>query len=102
MQPLRIFSTSNNNNGIRTPEEFEETRKEILAKERAHFESLSEKDKAYFQAYRLSLIKSMEAAWADKTNWFNKVQEMTQDEIEALPKEYLRRFGTYIVKAREQ
>jgi hypothetical protein len=48
-------------------------RKDMIERERAHFNSLSEKDKHYYQAFRLSLIKSIEESWADKNTWWNKL-----------------------------
>ncbi len=74
-QAIRCFSKSGHNDG----EYFEETeqdmkaRKDMIERERAHFNSLSEKDKHYYQAFRLSLIKSIEESWADKNTWWNKL-----------------------------
>lgn len=77
----------------------EKATKEFLERERKHFESLPDKEKHYYQAFRLALIKSVEENWRDKNNWWNKVQTMTQDQIEALPNEYIRKFGSFIIKA---
>ena len=73
----------------------------MLERERAHFDSLSDKERQYYQAFRLSLVKSIEETWRDKNNWWNRVQTMTQEEIEALPNEYIRKFGTFIIRAKE-
>ena len=51
----------------------EQKRQKLIEAERKHFESLSDKEKTYYQAFRLSLIKSMEETWSDKTNWWNRV-----------------------------
>ena len=102
-QAARCFSKSGHNNG----EYFEETeqemksRKEMIERERAHFDSLSDKDKHYYQAFRLSLVKSIEESWSDKNNWWNKLQTLTNDDIDSLPDEYIRKFGTYIVRTQE-
>jgi hypothetical protein len=47
------------------------------------------------------LIKSIEESWAGKNNWWNKVAQMTEEDIDMLPNEYLRKFGTFIVKTEE-
>ena len=73
----------------------------ILERERQHFNSLSDKEKHYYQAFRLSLIKSMEETWNDKNNWWNRVQTMTTEEIETLPNEYVRKFGSFIIRHQE-
>ena len=73
----------------------------LLERERQHFNSLSDKEKHYYQAFRLSLIKSMEETWNDKNNWWNRVQTMTTEEIETLPNEYVRKFGSFIIRHQE-
>ena len=97
---MRGFST-NNNNKDESGLSFEEQRKQVLERERKVFESLSEKDKQYYQAFRLSLIKSIEENWNSSGTWWSKVKTMTPEEIESLPNEYLRKFGSYIVKTWE-
>jgi hypothetical protein len=72
-----------------------------LEKERALFNSLSDKEKQYYQAQRLALIKSMEESWRDGKNWWNKINTMTDDEIETLPNEYIRKFGSFIIRYQE-
>lgn len=72
-----------------------------MLKERAHFESLSDKEKTYYQAYRLALMKKVEQSWTDKNNWWNKIAQMKEEEIDVLPNEYLRKFGTFILKTEE-
>lgn len=73
----------------------------MLEAERKHFDSLSEKEKVYYQALRLSLIKSMQESWNDKTNWWNRVKSMTQEDIENLPNEYIKKFGSFIIRHEE-
>ncbi len=73
----------------------------FLEREKAHFNSLSDKEKQYYQALRLSLIKTVEESWKDKSNWWNKVETMSQNEIETLPDEYIRKFGSFIIKTSE-
>lgn len=90
----RVFSTV-------PPSDEEKRREEFLKKERAHFESLSDRDKAYYQAFRLSLMKSMEEQWKDGNNWWNKIAQMKEEEIDVLPNEYLRKFGGFLVKTEE-
>jgi hypothetical protein len=55
----------------------EEVKQRILEKERAHFNSLPEKDRLYYQAFRQALIKSTEESWNDKNNWWNKISTMS-------------------------
>jgi len=110
---LRLFSSINNNNsgsGINPGHPYnvnevahtdEATKQRILAREKQAFESLSEKEKLHYQAFRLSLIKSMEESWKDKNNWWNKVATMTDEEIETLPNEYIRKFGSFIFRVQE-
>jgi hypothetical protein len=47
------------------------------------------------------LIKKVEESWTDKNNWWNKVAQMKEEEIDVLPNEYLRKFGTFILKTDE-
>jgi uncharacterized protein YeeX (DUF496 family) len=47
------------------------------------------------------LIKTVEESWKDKSNWWNKVETMSQNEIETLPDEYIRKFGSFIIKTSE-
>jgi hypothetical protein len=79
----------------------EQHKTQMIEAERKHFESLSDKEKTYYKAFRLSLIKSMEETWSDKTNWWNRVQTMTEDEIENLPNEYVKKFGSFIIRHQE-
>jgi hypothetical protein len=43
----------------------------------------------------------VEESWTDKNNWWNKVAQMKEEEIDVLPNEYLRKFGTFILKTDE-
>jgi hypothetical protein len=43
----------------------------------------------------------MEESWKDKNNWWNKVATMTDEEIETLPNEYIRKFGSFIFRVQE-
>jgi hypothetical protein len=43
----------------------------------------------------------MEESWNDKNNWWNKVGTMTEQDIEALPNEYIRKFGSFIIRIEE-
>ena len=79
----------------------EQQKNKMFEAERKHFESLSDKEKAYYKAFRMSLIKSMEETWSDKTNWWNRVQTMTEEEIENLPNEYVKKFGSFIIRHEE-
>ena len=79
----------------------EKQKTQMIEAERKHFESLSEKEKTYYKAFRMSLIKSMEETWSGKTNWWNRVQTMTEDEIENLPNEYVKKFGSFIIRHQE-
>lgn len=79
----------------------EQQKNQMFEAERKHFESLSENEKTYYKAFRLSLVKSMEETWSDKTNWWNRVQTMTEDEIENLPNEYVKKFGSFIIRHQE-
>ena len=79
----------------------EAAKQRMIEREKAVFNSLSEKEKQYYQAYRLSLIKSMEEAFNDNKNWWNKIATMTDDEIETLPNEYIRKFGSFIIRYNE-
>ena len=104
--PLRMFSSSPpNNKGHPYNDEqvnFDEaTKQRMLERERAVYNSLPEKEKQYFQAYRLALVKSMEESWNDPKNWWNKFSTMTDDEIETLPNEYIRKFGSFIIRYQE-
>lgn len=90
-----VFSTANNNTDIEAKKEA------FLAKERAHFESLPDKDKKYYQAFRLALIKRVEESWADEKNWWNRISNMSTEEMEVLPNEYVRKFGSFIIKTEE-
>jgi len=101
---MRAFSTSINKGHGYNDEEIkvnEELKAKILERERQHFATLSEKEKQYYQAFRLSLIKSMEESWNDKNNWWNRVQTMSTEEIETLPNEYVRKFGSFIIRHQE-
>ena len=77
---MRGFSTINKGHGYNDEEinQREEVKNRILERERQHFATLSDKEKQYYQAYRLSLIKSLEESWKDKNNWWNKVGTMTE------------------------
>jgi hypothetical protein len=105
--PLRTFSSTSppNNKGHPYNDEtvnFDEaTKQRMLEKERALFNSLSDKEKQYYQAQRLALVKSMEEAWKDNKNWWNKIHTMTDDEIETLPNEYIRKFGSFMIRYQE-
>ena len=79
----------------------EELKKRIIEREKALFNSLSEKEQQYYQAYRLSLVKTMEESWKDNKNWWNKITTMTEDEIETLPNEYIRKFGSFLIRYSE-
>ena len=98
---VRVFSSGINKGHGYNDEEIqmrEEVKNRVLERERSYFNSLSEKEKQYYQAFRLSLVKSIEETWREKNNWWNKVQTMSQDEIEALPNEYMRKFGSFIFR----
>jgi hypothetical protein len=43
----------------------------------------------------------MEETWQDKNNWWNRVANMTEQEIESLPNEYVRKFGSFIIRMEE-
>ena len=43
----------------------------------------------------------MEETWKDNKNWWNKVVNMTEDEIDTLPNEYIRKFGSFIFRVQE-
>ena len=43
----------------------------------------------------------MDESWKDKKNWWNKVGTMTDEEIETLPNEYIRKFGSFIFRVQE-
>ena len=64
----RVFSTA-----TPPPSDEEQKREAFLQKERAHFESLSDKEKVFYKAYRFALLKKVEESWVDKNNWWNKV-----------------------------
>ena len=102
---MRGFSSSGINKGHNYNDEtvdFDENiKKRIIEREKAVYDSLSEKEKQYFQAYRLSLVKTMEESWKDNKNWWNKIATMTDDEIETLPNEYIRKFGSFIIRFEE-
>ena len=101
---MRGFSSSINKGHGYNDEEIqvdEKMKNKLLERERQHFNSLSDKEKHYYQAFRLSLIKSMEETWNDKNNWWNRVQTMTTEEIETLPNEYVRKFGSFIIRHQE-
>ena len=104
LMPMRMFSSGINKGHNYNDDQvkFDEAAKQrILEREKAVFNSLSEKEKQYFQAYRLSLIKSMEESWKDNKNWWNRITTMTDDEIETLPNEYIRKFGSFIIRHEE-
>ena len=76
MLAMRGFSSQINKGHGYNDEEIkvnEELKNKIIDRERQHFASLSDKEKQYYQAFRLSLIKSMEESWKDKNNWWNRV-----------------------------
>ena len=104
MLAMRGFSSGINPGHGYNDEEIkvnEQHKTQMIEAERKHFESLSDKEKTYYKAFRLSLIKSMEETWSDKTNWWNRVQTMTEDEIENLPNEYVKKFGSFIIRHQE-
>ena len=43
----------------------------------------------------------MDEAWTDKTAWWNKIQSMTEEELDVLPDEYLKKFGNFLMKTQE-
>ena len=43
----------------------------------------------------------MEESWKDNKNWWNKITTMTEDEIETLPNEYIRKFGSFLIRYSE-
>jgi hypothetical protein len=43
----------------------------------------------------------LEESWNDKNNWWNKIPNMSEDEIDTLPNEYIRKFGSYIFRVQE-
>ena len=106
---MRLFSTKPpvppNDKGHPYNDEFveydKELKKQVLEREHAHYNSLSEKEKQYFQASRLALVKSMEEAFNDQKNWWNKITTMTDDEMDTLPNEYMRKFGSFIIRYQE-
>lgn len=98
------FSTNNNDNKTdkdKAQELFQNAEKKMLENEAKIRESLSEKERQYYSAYRLAILKHMDDAIADKTNWWNKVKEMTPEQLEELPNEYIRKFGSFIQKIEE-
>ena len=94
--PKSLFTTSNNNNTSNESEDVISARNKVLDQEKAYFNSLSEKEKKFYQAYRISLVKSINESWNDPKAWWNKVKTLTSDEIEMLPEEYLIKFGNFI------
>jgi hypothetical protein len=49
----------------------------------------------------LALIKSIDEEWSNKNNWWNKLQTMSQDDVEVLPNEYVKKFGSFIIRFKE-
>jgi hypothetical protein len=43
----------------------------------------------------------MEESWKEPKNWWNRIATMTDDEIETLPNEYIRKFGSFIIRYNE-
>jgi len=41
----------------------------------------------------------MEEYWLDPKNWWNKIKNMSETEIDLLPDSYLMKFGTFLIKS---
>lgn len=43
----------------------------------------------------------MNEAMADKQSWWNKIKSMSAEQLEELPNEYIRKFGSFVQKIEE-
>ena len=75
-----------------------ETQARFIEKEKKLQESLSEKDRLYYEANRLAVLKSFDEGFKDKNTWWNKLSTMTEDELDQLPPEIIRKFGVFMIK----
>lgn len=46
-------------------------------------------------------MKTIEESWKDKNNWWNKLSTLTSEDLDSLPNEYIRKFGSYIIRTQE-
>jgi hypothetical protein len=67
---------------------------EILSK-------MSEKDKSYFKAYRLALIERGNDVEGDPENWWNKLQQMSKEELEKMPLSFVKKYSSFLIKLKD-
>ena len=58
---------------IHESEALDQARVRVLEQEKKLIESLSEKERVYYEAHRLALTKKTEEYFNDKNVWWNKI-----------------------------
>ena len=94
--PFRTFAKKNDNGNDHLDPEY-------IQKTNDDFEnSLSARQKAYYRADRLALLDYKKEQLVDETSWWNKLATMDADEMELMPYGFIKKYGTFMLKIREQ
>jgi hypothetical protein len=59
---------------------------------------LTEKEKTYYKAVKLNLIRNYAEKDKDTTLWWNKIAAMTNEEQSMLPYSYIKKFSAFYIK----
>ena len=94
---IASFSSDNKNNN----DEIDEKTKKFIEEEKELFNNLTEKQKTFYHAMNLNLLKRYEEFQTDPTLWWNKLAQMTFEEKSMLPSHYIKKFGSFYIKLQE-
>jgi hypothetical protein len=67
--------------GIRIDSHLDDQYSKIKEESKAFFDKLSDKEKKYFIAYRLQMLKTTDEVINDSKVWWNKLREMPEEDI---------------------
>ena len=73
----------------------------VFEEEKKYFDSLSAKDRLYYQAGRLMANKDLDDLVKDKNTWWGRIEAMTEDDMDSLPDEVLKKYQSIIIKGEE-
>ena len=73
----------------------------VVEEEKKYLSSLSEKERVYLQASRIMQTKSLDEYVKDKNTWWGRIQAMSEEEMDTLPDEVLKKYSSFVIKGEE-
>jgi len=93
-QQVRQFANKNDANDHLDPALIEKYKNDFE-------ESLDARQKAFYRADRLALLDNKREIFTEENNWWNKLKSMNEDELELMPYGFIKKYGTFMLKIKE-